>query len=192
MGATDSTKLATYDASIGDTVLWDDLRTATVETRDERVLRAFVAALELLETQLGPDMAEWRWGRLHTLRLGTIVPQPGEDVLSIPTPRDAMFADGWPRHGDNFTVDVGNFGTAGGTRFTYGAGPQQRLVVELGPDGPIARNALPGGESEDPDSPHHADEAEHWRRNEAPPIYFAEPDVVSHAETRTTFSPASP
>ncbi len=75
-----------------------------------------------------------------------------------------------------------------GTHFTHGSGASQRLVVEMTPDGPRPFNALPGGQSENPDSPHHADEAELWRHNQQPPLYFNRSDVESHAEETLQFT----
>ncbi len=181
--------LRTYDATIGDTVLWDDITTPTVETRGDRVVRAFTAALDWLEANMGADMSGWLWGKVHTLTLESIVPQLVDDVLSIPPAGDATYPNGFPRHGENDTVDPGSFGYSATTNFTYGSGPQQRLVVDMTPDGPKAWSALPGGESGDPDSPHHADEIEHWRHNEAPPLHFTEADVVANAERRLQFMP---
>jgi penicillin amidase len=178
--------MVSHDATLGDTVLWDDLTTDEVESRGERVLRAFAAAYETLRARLGDDIADWRWGRLHTLRLRSIVPALGVDVLSIPPDGDPL-EDGVPRHGDNHVVDA-SFTGYDVEDFTYGSGPVQRLVVEMTPDGPRAWNALPGGQSQDPSSPHHADEFLHWRRNDAPPLYFVETDVVAHAERRLVFT----
>jgi penicillin amidase len=57
------------------------------------------------------------------------------------------------------------------------------------PEGPSIWNALPGGQVYDPDSKHHADEAELWRRNKATPMYFKEADVTAHAEATLVFTP---
>lgn len=184
-------KLATYSEALGDTVLWDDLATKdAAETKDERIARGMLQAIAYLRDRLGADVEQWRWGRLHTLTLESIVPAlGGKSVASIPAPGDARFPDGFPRPGDNFAVDVAPFGLWNPESFTYGAGPVQRLVVEMTPDGPRAWNALPGGQVFDPESKHHADEAEHWRRNEAPPLYFTEGDVNAHAESSLSFVP---
>ena len=48
------------------------------------------------------------------------------------------------RHGDNGTVDVADHGFSADD-FTYAHGPNLRFVADLTPDGPKARNALPGG-----------------------------------------------
>jgi penicillin G amidase len=185
-------RLATYDAAGGDTVLWDDLDTEpAVETRDERLSRAVWQAVQELETRLGPDPATWQWGRLHTLRLKTLIPVDrfGADIFSIPPPDDPTYPDGFPRHGDNFTVDPAGFGVWDPDSFGYANGPTQRLVAEMGPDGPRAWNALPGGQQHDPAGLHHADEMEHWRHNEAPPLAYEELDVVTHAERRIQLVP---
>jgi len=188
-------KMLTYDAALGDTVLWDDLDTTEVEeSRDDRIVRAAVEALDFLEGKLGTDMDQWRWGKLHTIRFRTLVPVddmlgPTYDTYSIPTPDDPDYPDGFPRHGDWAVPDACNFNLWSGTDYSYSSGPSQRVVVEMTPEGPRAWNALPGGQQHDPEGAHHADEAELWRHNEAPPLYFFEEDVVKHAEKRIQLTP---
>ncbi len=187
--------MATYDASLrggmGDSVLWDDMDTAEIESRGQRILAGFIAGLDFLEGELGTDVEMWRWGRLHTLRLETLLPQipASTDALSIPLYTDPMFPDGFPRHGDLGVIDASNFGLGATTSYSYGSGPVQRLVVEMTPERPMPRNTLPGGESQDPDSPHHADEMEHWRINEAPPMNWTESEVLEAHERRIVFNP---
>ncbi len=185
-------RLATYDAALGDTVLWDDLDTdGMVESRDERIVRAALAAVTWLEGRIGADMDSWRWGLLHTIRFEDLfgLAAFNQDIFSIPPLDDPDYPDGFPRHGDMFAVDACNFSLFDETDYTYDSGPSQRLVVELTPDGPKASNALPGGNQHDPALPHHADEAEYWRRNQAPPFAYEEIDVVQAAETRIRFVP---
>lgn len=169
--------------------LWDDMTTASVtETKEELTIRGVLAALAYLDTRLGTDMSQWRWGRLHTVRFdagGVGLP----DAISIPPPDDAVYPNGFPRHGDYGAVDVGNFGLMGTTNFSHGSGASQRLVVEMTPTGPHAFNALPGGQVLDPASPHHDDEAAHWIQNEQPAIAYDEPDVIAHFERRLDVHP---
>ncbi len=183
--------LHTFDAELGDSVLFDDISTEAVESRGERVLQALLLALAELEADHGADPIEWRWGKLHTLRLDAIVPARifGNDPLSIPSPSDETFPNGFPRHGDRDVVDASNFGVFNTSALDYGSGPQQRLVVEMTPDGPRAVNALPGGNSEDPGNPHHRDEMERWRNNEVSNVPFTEEEVIEAAETHIVFTP---
>ena len=189
--------MATYrasysgDATWNDSVLWDDVNTPALESRDERVVRAVVAGYNFLTGKLGTDRQQWRWGRLHAVRFGQVVPAlDSVEHVSIPPGDSAVFANGFPRHGDLGAVDPGNYSIYGSSDFSFGSGASQRLVVEMTPTGPVARNAIPGGQVEDPDSPHHADEAEHWRTNQQPPLYFERADIEAHAERRWQFDPA--
>jgi penicillin amidase len=187
--------MATYRASYegdtawNDTVLWDDLETMNVlETRDERVVRAIVAGYSFLNGRLGTDRDSWRWGRLHVVRFGQVVPALDDNQqVSVPPDGDPTFPDGFPRHGDLGAVDPGNYGIYGTTSFTFGSGASQRLVVEMTPSGPRPYNAIPGGQNEDPDNAHHADEAELWRTNQQPAIHFDRRDVEEHAVARFRF-----
>ena len=72
----DPTTLATYDATTGDSSLWDDLGTAgVVESRWERMVRALLDALGDLSKVAGSDITAYRWGALHTLTFAA--PPPG-------------------------------------------------------------------------------------------------------------------
>ncbi|HEY5240588.1 MAG TPA: penicillin acylase family protein, partial [Polyangiaceae bacterium] len=183
--------LATYDASVGDSVLFDDMTTAGVtETRDERAVTSLLDALDYLNTTLGTDRTKWRWGALHTLRFASLVSL--WDSLSIPPIGDAKFPNGFPRHGDGYNIDVGDPGLASSlatATFTYSEGPTQRFVIDMDPSGPTPRNVLPGGEVWDSASPHFADEAELWRRNENHPLWVTHDDVAANAEERDSFTP---
>jgi len=185
----DPPTLATYDPQTHDSSVWDDLETPELETRHERMMRALLDALGWLETTVGPDLATYRWGALHTVRFDALIPVFGE--LSIPPTADATFPDGFPRHGDNFAVDSSDFdiGLAPGAppSFSYMHGPTQRFVVDLDPAGPKAWNALPGGNVWDKDSPHFRDEAELWRKNQTHAVPFLLGDVVQAFESRTVF-----
>jgi penicillin amidase len=190
---TDPTKLATYDATSKDSALFDDMTTPAVETKDERTVRALLDAIDLVKKALGPDDAAWRWGKMHTLTFGSLV--PFWTWLSIPPSTDATFAAGFPRHGEPWTVDVGDYGDwldpkASPFSFAYTNGPVQRLVVELDPAaGPLAKNALPGGAVWDDKSPHFRDEAELWRRNQNHPVARKHDDIVNGADEHVVYGP---
>ncbi|MBN1210680.1 MAG: penicillin acylase family protein [Myxococcaceae bacterium] len=184
-------RLATYSAERGDTVLWDNLATTDVmETRDERIASAMLLGGLYLREQFGADMSQWRWGRLHTLTLESLVPSlTGDSAVTLPAPGNAAFPNGFPRPGDNFSVDVASFGMSDPERFSYAHGPVQRLVVEMTPEGPRAWNALPGGQHFDPRSDHHADELESWRRNQAPRLAFTREEVNADKASSLSFAP---
>jgi len=192
----DPEALVTYDAELGDSVLWDDVDTENVaETRDERILQAFLGALRFLEDRLGSDdPADWAWWRLHGVRFDFLFPTFLEDDdLSIPadgsefpeilTGVDAEgepeFEDAYPRDGDYGAPDVCNFSVWAPGSFTCGSGPSGRLVAEVGAeDGPEVIGALPGGQSIFPDSPFKSDEADLWWRNLQPPFVYRSGEAI--------------
>jgi penicillin amidase len=171
----------------GQSVLWDDMSTVPIESRDEIILRALDEALAQLETRfMNADVNTWLWGTVHTLRLESIVPGPGA-TLSIPPPNDAMFPNGFPRPGGLHVVDACNPGVED-FNFDYGSGPTQRFSVEMDPAGPRAFNGLPGGEIFNAQSPHHADEMNnYWRLNQVHPLPHTEAEVVAAYERHYVF-----
>jgi penicillin amidase len=188
----DPTQLATYDPAMKDSALFDDVSTPNVvESRDECALSSLLDAIDLVTQRLGADRTKWRWGALHTLRFASLVPLWG--ALSIPPSNDPSFPNGFPRHGDFETVDVGQPSVRPKTwndiDFMYVQGPTQRLVVDLDPASPVANNVLPGGEVWDNRSPHLRDEAELWRRNQNHPVPITHDDVLKAAEARILYQP---
>jgi penicillin amidase len=183
--------LATADAS-GESVLWDDYATpAVVESKDDRLLRALLAAIAELEKELGSEPSAWRWGSLHTVRFDTLLPG-SEATLSIPSTNDARFPNGFPRHGDYANVDRGDPAGALGSfdfRVDSGAGPSQRFAASLSADGVAVRNAIPGGNVWNSQSPHFDDLAQLWRLNRTRPIPQSMAEVVGDAEERIDFLP---
>ncbi|MBI2892958.1 MAG: penicillin acylase family protein [Deltaproteobacteria bacterium] len=168
----------------GESVLWDDMTTKQLETRDAILVASLVEALEDVQGLVGDDQSQWLWGRLHTLRLRSSVPGFLPD---IPAADDPTFPNGFPRHGDNFTVDASAPGFD--LDFTFQSGPAIRTVVELVPGAVRARSVIPGGQSSDPESPHFADEMELWRRNETHPIHIYDEGVLETWERRIRLVP---
>jgi penicillin G amidase len=187
----DPKTLATYNALTMDSVIWDDMATPEVESRHERMIRALLDALTTLDMVAGADIAKGRWGTHHTVQFAPSLGLLSE--LTIPPTNDALFSNGFPRPGDLFAVDVGDFTVSSPIgappNFDYNYGPAQRFVVDLDPAGPRAWNALPGGAVEDPASPHFRDEAEFWRKNQTHPVPFSLEDVVQSGPTRIVATP---
>lgn len=182
------TELRTRDAT-GQSVLWDDISTTDeTESRDLILVRSLDDALADLERLTSTaEMERWLWGPLHAVRFSSLI--PGTDAtLSIPATGESMFARGFPRPGGIDVVDASGPGL-GGSNYTFGSGASQRFTVELGPDGPRAFNALPGGQSIDTGSSHFRDEAELWRTNRTHAVPFREADVATEAGGRWRFEP---
>ena len=185
----------------GDSILFDDLRTPQVETKLDVAARALVEAIEGIVAVQGSDPSKWAWGNVHTLTLNFLGGALAAPSLTLPPPGDTAHPHGYPRHGDNGTVDVGPHGIDTKNYAYEDLGPAIRFVAELDPvNGPTARNALPGGEIFDPSSPHYDDQLQLWLQNKTFDFAYQDSDVLTQAAQecqtnkicRWRFQPGSP
>lgn len=162
------------------TAIFDDVTTTgVVETADDTILKALKDAVDFLTTTLGSDPSAWRWGTIHQVEVQDLFGEFG-----VPQRKLGPF----PRGGANSTIDVA--GTGGALEdFTYFAGPQMRFIADVGPDGIVGESSLPGGQIDDPESPHYDDLLPLWLRNETFPYYFKPQDVVAHTEELIVLEP---
>jgi penicillin amidase len=122
---------------------WQDITTTDhVTTRSEILQRALVTAGQVL-SQLGQS-DDWRWGKLHTLRLASPLSQPGFTTYD---------SDVYATPGGLFTVNVANpssVNLSSGVAskqidFSESSGPSIRTLIEVGTDSPHMKVSLPGG-----------------------------------------------
>lgn len=160
--------------------VFDDITTPSiVETPNRIILTSLGSAVEFLKTKLGPDPNQWRWGSIHQVEIQDVFGQFGISFHTLGP---------YPRGGTVSTVDVADSGDSVDA-FHFFSGPQMRFVAEVGANGIVAANSLPGGEVEDPQSKHYADLLPLWLRNETFPYYFKPADVVAHAEELIVLKP---
>ena len=177
----------------GQPVLCDDLTTSgTVESCTLIALEALDQALDWIESAAGfgtADPTQWHWGLLHTLTLASLLPDP---ELNIPPPDDPdpSLRKGYPRHGDNFSVDASNPGLSG-TTYSYRSGPVMRHLVSYLTGGALStRMALPGGEVFDRSSPHYRDLMDkYWSKNQYFDFAWSSAEVHAAAEARWRLEP---
>jgi penicillin amidase len=115
--------------------------------------RSFVAAVAQLVKDRGADVSRWQWGATNVLRLHSMTENPALDRGGIPV------------RGDEFTLGPG----ANGGEVTGGA--SWRMVVDFSDLG-HSFGMYPGGQSEDPTSPHYDDQMKPWAEGRYMPLYF--------------------
>jgi penicillin amidase len=132
---------------------FDDVRTPEKETRDDILARSFEAAVGQLVKERGENMSEWKWGKRNVLKLHSLTEDPTLDRGGIPV------------RGDEFTLGPGD----NGGEVTGGA--SWRMVVDFSDLG-HSFGMYPGGQSEDPASPHYNDQTKPWAEGRYLPLYF--------------------
>jgi penicillin amidase len=165
----------------GDNILFDNLNTpGVVESKEQIAAQAIVNTLDYIVTALGSDPTKWTWGGIHTLTFEYLIPLG--TTFNIPSGGTVDMPQGYPRHGDDGTVDVGPHGLSL-TDYTYVHGPAIRFGADLNPAGITAQNALPGGEIFDPTSPHYADQVPYWLNGQPPALAETLAAVTASAAT---------
>ena len=147
--------------------------------RDDVAQLAFDATVRWLRRRLGPDVASWHWGRLHSLKL--------QHALSMRKPLGALFdVPAFPWSGDLETVRAGGYLpgqlAAGGPVSAY------RFIADCR-DWDDSLSCLPGGQSGHRGSPHYADQVDSWRRVAYHPLAFSRPAVKRVARHTLRLSP---
>ncbi|HRI87324.1 MAG TPA: penicillin acylase family protein, partial [Candidatus Hydrogenedentes bacterium] len=136
-----------------DSIWFDDRATPEREDRNAIIQRAFVTASAQLKTDIGEDLTKYAWRNFNVLRIDGLLPLP------IP----GVERDGGPVVGDSFTVNPG--GDGGGV----GGGASWRMIVDFG-DLTTSVGTYPGGQSEDLQSPHYADQMALWASGTYAPL----------------------
>lgn len=209
--------LASWNEATLESVFFDVRGTPEVEHSEEVFIAALIDTLNFLRSEpldaatggFGTsDMSTWLWGLRHQVRFESPVADylPAEaglaiitDVIALTTKKlplaDTLGDDDprrglkwFPRGGDNYTVDVAGPGFTG-TEFSFGYGPQMRMVIAL-KDGQVwGQNIIPGGQSGLVNSPFFYDQAAKWLANETLPLRFHTADVVAGATGREVLRP---
>lgn len=169
----------------GQSTLWDNRTTPVTETRTFVLLDALERAVTDLTLAFGNnDPNTWLWGKIHFVQLEHF-------LAAVPTSDFDLGVDPRvPAAGGRFTVSPSNFSLAAAIRETTATtGASERFIVELTPDGPVAYNAIPGGQSGiagddydriDPEL-HYGDSFDEWATFQRFRHYFNDAEVAAHA-----------
>lgn len=164
---------ATYDESIGDSWVFDDMETETTETRLTPLVMALLDAKDRfasdeplamhfdreIPSPNSGDPADWVWGEMHGLRLEGTLPQTQNSNYSRPKTGLPFY----PRPGGEFAVSPCNHGFDD-TDFTCTGGSSLRMVHRMSDDGEsVTYNAVPGGYSGVPGTDTYMSEFQRWQ-----------------------------
>jgi penicillin G amidase len=163
---------------------FDDIRTPEIETRDDILLNAFVWAYQQANTAAAergfdPNWDARRWDAWHTVTL--------ENPSNLPV----MKLDPIPNDGGLWTVDVADFNIIADGQlrreFNVRNTASNRSVYLLDPKGIEMWHAIPGGQSEHPDSPWFGYWTKEFYQNLYYKMAFARADVEASAKVKEVF-----
>ena len=135
-----------------DSPWWDDQSTPNKkETRKDIILAAFEQSLDEIEAQLGSDITQWTWGKVHTIEHPHTL---GQNASLRPYFNVGPF----PVIGNKEVINNMSFTINGSGTYKVVSGPAVRRIIDFG-DVEHSFNVLPTGNSGNPLSPHYADQA---------------------------------
>ena len=118
------------------------------------VIAAFGDALQELETRLGPEMAAWQWGKLHTITLRHPLSARGELATLLDRGGEPVGGNGYTVCNTGYDITSTDYGATSGANY--------RLIADLGgaQQGLWAVDAA--GQSGHPGSAHYCDQLGDW------------------------------
>jgi penicillin G amidase len=163
---------------------WDNkLTPGVIESRDEILRQAMVAARKDLTKKLGKDPVTWQWGRLHQLTLENKV----LGGASVPAALREVFDRGpWQMPGGSSIVDANGWNAS--TGYWVVSAPSMRMVVNLG-DLDASRWVNQTGNSGHPYDAHYVDQTDAWVKNQTYPWPFTQRAVRAAGGDELTLTP---
>ncbi|MBX7109861.1 MAG: penicillin acylase family protein [Chitinophagales bacterium] len=134
-----------------DSPWWDNVHTGgSKETRSEIFQLAFDSAVLKLEGELGKDVSEWTWNRVHTIQQA--------HPFGKKTPMDLFFNVGpAPVKGGMEVINNTGFDLKRSGKFESTYGPAMRILIDFN-DVDHSLSVIPSGQSGNPVSPHYGDQ----------------------------------
>ncbi|MDI6779998.1 MAG: penicillin acylase family protein [Bacteroidota bacterium] len=101
---------------------FDNIHTEEIETKDYIIRKSFTDAIEELKKELGPEMKNWQWGKVHTVTF--------EHPFGARQPLDKVFNIGpFPVGGSMATINNGEYKF--NKPFRNHVGPSTRIIIDL-------------------------------------------------------------
>jgi penicillin amidase len=161
---------------------WDDARTATVEERDDILLRVLQQGYAWLEKRHGKNMDKWAWGKLHTATFEN--PSLGQSGIG---PIESMFNRGpIPASGGNAIVNA--TGWPMDDPAVVGSVPSERMILDLA-DWQRSQTMHTTGQSGHPYHEHYGDMILLWRDIQYHTMHWERPALEADAEGTLRLEP---
>ena len=158
-------------------VWWDDITTEGKETRTEIFEKALDQAITQLQAQLGDEVSEWKWGKVHSVEHKHPIGRQVDQLAST-------FNVG-PFYAMGGTGTINCIASTTGPRGTYEAtyGPAMRNVVDLG-NLETGWAILPTGQSGHFMSDHYDDQAEMYVKGQYRKMMMNRADIEADMKGR--------
>ncbi len=150
-------------------IWWDDIGTTEMETRAEILKAVFFQSIFDLEQQLGKNISDWKWGRVHQLEHK----HPMGEVAVL---RKFFNIGPFEVDGGNEVLNNLNYAIDSTGVYNVKGGASTRRVIDFS-NIENSRAILPTGQSGNPFSKHYKDQAEKYVEGAYVPMLINEKQV---------------
>ena len=151
-------------------IWWDDVNTSElVETREGILRLVFTKAISDLEEQLGKDIENWEWGKVHTVEH-----QHPLGALSLCRP--FLNIGPFETHGANEVLNNLQYEMNGSGVYKVKSGPSTRRVIDFS-DVENSKAIIPTGQSGNPFSKFYKNQSEKYLKGEFVPMLLNETEI---------------
>lgn len=153
-------------------VWWDDVVTETVkESKTDIINKSFLEAINSLENQLGEDIINWNWGKVHTL-------EHGHALAAVESLKPYFNVGPFETGGTKEVIDNKAFDYNDSGLYEVKAGPSTRRIVDFS-DVENSISILPTGQSGNPFSEHYDDQAEMYSKGEFRKMKMNKEEIIA-------------
>jgi penicillin amidase len=162
-------------------VWWDDITTKNIkETRSQIVSKSFHDAVASLQKQLGNQVADWNWGKVHTV-------EHEHPLGKIAALRKLFNVGPFAAPGSNEVINNQFFGFNDEGKYYVKGGPSTRRIVDFS-DIENSWSILPTGQSGNPFSKHYDDQAEMFNAGKFRKMKLNKEEIIK-TSTKLIFKP---
>ena len=162
-------------------IWWDDVLTSDkTETKKDILSKSLVETVASLEIQLGKDIKNWNWGKVHTLEHK----HPLGEVASL---RSYFNIGPFPMKGAKEVIDNRGYNFNDTGLYEIWGGPSTRRIIDFS-DIENSSSILPTGQSGNPFSEHYKDQAEMYNKGEFRKMKMNK-EEIKNVSTKLTIQP---
>ncbi len=161
---------------------FDNKNTPEEETRDDIIQQSFDEAVAWLTRLQGDDIANWDWGRLHTVTF------PHQPFSQIPVLQNVFNSKTYPMRGSNYSVYTNSYDWL--NPFTVWIVSSARHITDMSD---YSNSVMLGSTGQNMNllSPHREDVVELWQQGLPFPMSYTEAEVEAVHESTLILQPGN-
>ena len=160
---------------------WDDVTTPDTENASEIITKAFIKTSNDLTKQLGNNISDWKWKRVHTVTFGHALGKvsPLDKIFNIgpyevPSGKDAL---------NKLAFKLDSTGV-----YNVTSGPSMRIAIDFA-DVENSESIIPTGQSGNVMSPYYSNQAEKYVKGKYRKQRMNKEDIFAHKTGESKITP---